>query len=78
MGKIYDILRVDHFIGFANYYSIPAKDKTAKHGRWKKGPGKSFFKEVLKQLPELKIVAEDLGAVNDTVKSLLLYCGYPV
>jgi 4-alpha-glucanotransferase len=77
MGKIYDILRVDHFIGFANYYSIPAKDKTAKHGRWKKGPGKSFFKEVLKQLPELKIVAEDLGAVNDTVKSLLSYCGYP-
>ena len=59
MGKIYDIVRVDHFIGFANYYSIPAKDKTAKNGKWKRGPGKSFFKEVLKQLPELKIVAED-------------------
>ena len=77
MGKIYDIVRVDHFIGFANYYSIPAKDKTAKNGKWKRGPGKSFFKEVLKQLPELKIVAEDLGAVNDAVKSLLSYCGYP-
>ena len=77
MGDIYDILRVDHFIGFANYYSIPAKDESARNGVWINGPGRSFFKIVKKELPDLRIVAEDLGAVNERVTSLLEYCGYP-
>lgn len=77
MGEIYDMVRVDHFIGFANYYSIPAKEKTARNGVWRLGPGKAFFRVVKKELPHLQIVAEDLGAVNDRVISLLDFCGYP-
>lgn len=77
MGEIYDMVRVDHFIGFANYYSIPAKEKTARNGVWKLGPGKNFFRVVKKELPHLQIVAEDLGAVTDKVVSLLEFCGYP-
>ncbi len=77
MNKIYDILRVDHFIGFANYYAIPANEDTARNGKWKIAPGKAFFKTVKQELPNIDIVAEDLGAVNKRVKDLLDYCGYP-
>lgn len=77
MGEIYDMVRVDHFIGFANYYAIPAKEDTARNGVWKLGPGKAFFRVVKKELPHLQIVAEDLGAVTDKVVSLLKFCGYP-
>ncbi|MDO5021888.1 MAG: 4-alpha-glucanotransferase [Eubacteriales bacterium] len=77
MNQIYDILRVDHFIGFANYYSIPADEETAKNGKWKIAPGKAFFKAVKQELPNMDIVAEDLGAVNKRVQDLLKYCGYP-
>ena len=48
-----------NFIGFANYYSIPASCPTAREGKWVKSPGKALFKRVEKALPELKIVAED-------------------
>lgn len=77
MNKIYDMLRVDHFIGFANYYAIPADEDTARNGKWKIAPGKAFFKTVKQELPNIDIVAEDLGAVNKRVKDLLDYCGYP-
>ena len=77
MGNIYDIVRVDHFIGFANYYSISAKEDNARNGAWIEGPGRSFFKVVKRELPDLRIVAEDLGAVNARVTALLDYCGYP-
>ncbi len=77
MGELYDAVRIDHFIGFANYYSIPYGAPNARGGRWVIGPGSDFFAEVKKQLPTLSIVAENLGAVNDRVVRLLDYCGYP-
>ncbi len=77
MGEIFDLVRVDHFIGFANYYAIPHGSKTARWGNWRLGPGRHFFKQVKKQLPQLRIIAEDLGAVNTRVRKLLKYCGYP-
>ena len=70
-------MRVDHFIGFANYYAVKAGAKNARAGKWEKAPGFSFFRAVQKQLPELKIVAEDLGVVSRRVKRLLRYCGFP-
>ena len=77
MGQLYDSVRIDHFIGFANYYSIRFGEKTARRGHWVIGPGKKFFAQVKKKVPEVDVVAEDLGAVNDRVRDLLAYCGYP-
>ena len=77
MDRIFDITRVDHFIGFANYYAVPAHEQTARNGEWVPGPGKSLFEAVKKELPDMRIVAEDLGAVNPTVRSLMKFAGYP-
>ena len=77
MGDYYDLIRVDHFIGFANYYAVPYGASTARNGCWRRGPGRHFFSRVKKELPQLNIIAEDLGAVNHKVKLLLDYCGYP-
>lgn len=77
MGEIYDLIRVDHFIGFANYYAVRYGASTARYGGWRVGPGRHFFKRVRKELPDLHIIAEDLGAINDRVRKLLNFCGYP-
>ena len=77
MAKMYDIIRVDHFIGFANYYSVPHGAPNARNGKWVIGPGKKLFKRLNKALPGLDVVAEDLGAVNDRVRSLVAFTGYP-
>lgn len=77
MQRIFDITRIDHFIGFANYYAVPAAEKTARNGAWRPGPGKRFFEVVKRELPDMRIVAEDLGAVNEKVRNLMDYCGYP-
>ena len=77
MGKMYDLVRVDHFIGFANYYSIPYGAPTAKTGEWVPGPGKRLFETFWKELPGLKIIAEDLGVQNERVARLLKFVGYP-
>lgn len=77
MGTYYDMVRVDHFIGFANYYAVPYPASTARFGSWRRGPGRAFFDVVKLKLPKLNIIAEDLGAVNHKVKLLLKYCGYP-
>ncbi len=71
--QIFDILRLDHFRGFAGYYEIPAGDATAENGKWVKGPGKDFFRVIQKELgeKELPIIAEDLGLVTPDVIELL-------
>ena len=77
MGKMYDLIRIDHFIGFANYFSIQHGAANARGGRWVIGPGKALFRAFRKHLPNLNIIAEDLGCVNDRVLDLLKFCGYP-
>ena len=77
LGELFDILRIDHFIGFANYYAIPAENKTARGGKYELGPGRKLFNRVKKELPDLRIVAEDLGVVSKRVRKLLDACGYP-
>ena len=77
MAKMYDIVRIDHFIGFANYYSVPQGAPNARMGKWIIGPGKSLFRTLEKKIPGLNIVAEDLGCVNDRVRRLLTAVGYP-
>ena len=76
-GELFDLLRIDHFIGFANYYAIPATESTARNGKYELGPDRKLFRRIRRELPNLKIVAEDLGVVSPRVKRLLKFCGYP-
>lgn len=76
-NELYDVTRIDHFRGFEAYYAIPAKDKNARNGKWKKGPGYKLFKEIKKQIPEIRIIAEDLGFLTPAVHKLLKQCGFP-
>ena len=59
--EFYDVIRIDHFHGFCDYYAIPYGDETAEHGTLEKGPGMDLFTELEKQLGKLSIIAEDLG-----------------
>ena len=77
MAELYDIVRVDHFIGFGNYYSIPYGSSNARNGEWIIGPGESLFREIKHAVPDLQIVAEDLGEVSDRVRALIQWTGYP-
>ena len=75
--ELYDVIRIDHFRGFDEYYTIPAKDKTARNGKWVKGPGIDFFDHMNKELKDVAIIAEDLGYMTDTVRKLVKDTGYP-
>lgn len=75
--KIYDVLRIDHFRGFDEYYSIPYGSENARNGEWKKGPGMELFNAVRNSIGEKHIIAEDLGFLNDSVRSLLHKSGFP-
>lgn len=77
MQTLYDLVRIDHFIGFANYYAVPANAQTARHGTWRDAPGHSLFRALSRALPDMHIVAEDLGVVTPKVKKLLEKCGFP-
>ena len=75
--ELYDVIRIDHFRGFDEYYSIPSTENTAVHGTWKKGAGMDLFTAVKEELGELSIIAEDLGFLTDSVRQLVHDCGYP-
>lgn len=75
--ELYDILRIDHFRAFESFYSIDRETRDAKNGKWIKGPGKKFFRILKKEIPNAKIVAEDLGIITDEVNELLEFTNYP-
>lgn len=75
--KLYDVLRIDHFRGFDEYYAVPAENKTAEKGEWLKGPGIDLFNIVNKKINGIEIIAEDLGFLTDSVVKLLEKTGYP-
>jgi 4-alpha-glucanotransferase len=66
----FDVVRLDHFIGFQRYWEIPASEATAVQGRWMKGPRAALFQALQRELGSLPLIAEDLGAVTDQVKAL--------
>ncbi len=74
---LYDVVRVDHFRGFDEYYSIPYGDENAKRGHWEKGPGMDLFHALRKALGEQAVIAEDLGYVTESVKKLVEDSGFP-
>ena len=76
-GELYDIVRMDHFRGLEAYWSIPYGDETAKGGKWITGPGMDFVNAVKKGLPELNMIAEDLGFLTQEVLDLRDASGFP-
>ena len=73
----FDVLRVDHFRAFDEYYAIPFGSENAKDGRWEKGPGIEFFEAVKRELGKVSIIAEDLGYLTDSVRKLVRDTGFP-
>lgn len=76
-AKLYDIIRIDHFVGIAHYYSIPAGDTTAENGYWVDGPCDDFLYAVSEAVGDKKIIAEDLGIVIPKMYRMLSKFGYP-
>ena len=76
-GKLYDTVRLDHFRAFEAYWSVPFGDETAKNGHWVKGPDMDFVNAVKKNLPDLSIIAEDLGFLTEEVLDLRDNSGWP-
>ena len=76
-GKLYDVVRMDHFRGFEAYWSVPYGDSTAKNGRWVKGPAMDFINTVKRRLPDLKLIAEDLGFLTQEVLDMRDESGFP-
>lgn len=75
--KLYDVVRIDHFRAFSAYFSIPYGDKNAKSGEWVEGPGKKLFTAINNALGKPNIIAEDLGTIDDDVRKLLEFTGFP-
>ena len=76
-GKLYDVVRMDHFRGFEAYWSVPFGDTTARNGHWVKGPGLEFMNTVKKDLPQISLIAEDLGFLTQEVLDLRDDSGFP-
>ncbi|MFW6227705.1 MAG: 4-alpha-glucanotransferase, partial [Bacteroidota bacterium] len=66
----FDLLRLDHFRGFSAYWEVPAEHDVALYGKWIPGPGNDFFDVVKKAFPDMPIVAEDLGQIDQAVYDL--------
>ena len=75
--QLYDIVRIDHFRGFDEYYSIPYGETSAVNGHWEKGPGIDLFRKVEQALGWKQVIAEDLGYVTDSVRRLVQESGFP-
>lgn len=73
----FDLVRVDHFRGFAGFWEVPGKDTTAINGVWKPGPGNALFSAIHNALGPLQIIAENLGVITPDVEALREQWGYP-
>ena len=75
--ELFDVIRIDHFRGFDEFFAIPAEDSTAKRGHWEQGPGIDLFRAIREKYGDTPIIAEDLGYVTDTVRELVRDTGFP-
>ncbi|HTP41810.1 MAG TPA: 4-alpha-glucanotransferase [Nitrospiria bacterium] len=69
--SLYDLIRLDHFRGFAAFWEVPAGAATAEHGRWIEAPGAELFEALKQRFPHLPLIAEDLGVITPDVKALM-------
>lgn len=75
--KLFHAVRIDHFRAFSAYWAVPFEAETAKEGQWRKGPGMDFFNKVKDVFGDAKIIAEDLGIIDDGVVQLIKDTGFP-
>lgn len=75
--ELYDVIRIDHFRGFDEYFAVPADAESAAFGHWEQGPGNDLFNTLKANFKDLRIIAEDLGYVTDTVRQLVKDTGFP-
>lgn len=68
--ELVDLLRLDHFRAFADYWEVPSGEKTAKNGKWNPGPGADLFRSLQQEFGKLPFIAEDLGDINAAVHKL--------
>ncbi|MDE7261947.1 MAG: 4-alpha-glucanotransferase, partial [Oscillospiraceae bacterium] len=71
VGKLFDVIRIDHFRGLESYWAVPYGEKTAKNGRWRKGPGMDLIGRLTGWFQNLEFIAEDLGFLTPAVHELL-------
>lgn len=76
-SQLYDIVRIDHFRAFADYYTIPYGSKNAVAGSWKIGEGMHFFDVVKQKCGDIRIIAENLGQKSSALTNFMEECGYP-
>lgn len=76
-SKLFDVIRIDHFRGFAGYWAVPAGEKTAVNGKWMKGPGYDVVGVLINWFPNVRFIAEDLGVITPDVRELLERSGLP-
>ena len=75
--ELFDLVRVDHFRGFAAYWEVPAGETNAIRGAWVPGPGEDFFRVMQERFQEFPIIAEDLGVITEDVIELKNRFGFP-
>lgn len=75
--ELFDVVRIDHFRALDTYWEIPADAKTAKRGKWRKGPGRPFIRAIKEVCGEGRLIAEDLGDIFDSTVKLIEYAGFP-
>lgn len=75
--ELYDVVRIDHFRGFDEYYAIPYGNLTAEYGQWEKGPGYELFRVMKEKIGNKRVIAEDLGFLTESVRKLVKKTGYP-
>ncbi|RIV23879.1 malto-oligosyltrehalose synthase [Fibrisoma montanum] len=75
--ELYDVVRLDHFRAFADFWEVPAGEKTARNGQWKRGPRAEFFQVLLDEIGDLPFIAEDLGDIDEPVYELRDMFAFP-
>ena len=76
-SSLVDLARIDHFRGFASYWAVEEYETSARHGRWRPGPGEELFRVAERELGELPLIAEDLGVITPDVTELRDRLGLP-
>ena len=75
--QLFDVIRIDHFRGIEDFYAVGANASNAVLGEWHKGPSREFIDAVKRNIPSIRVIAEDLGDITDRVRDLLCYSDFP-
>ncbi|NLF34903.1 MAG: 4-alpha-glucanotransferase, partial [Clostridiales bacterium] len=76
-ARLYDVVRIDHFRGIHTYWSIPAGAADAREGRWERGPGTALLDHLARAVPDLPVIAEDLGDLDEAALTFVRESGLP-